>query len=231
MSQRTVVITGASRGIGRTLAQHYISQGWRVIATARDATTLSALNAANTFSLDATSEASIAALAGQIGVEPVHLLINNAGIYVRGGLDELTQETLVQQFVTNSVGPLLVAKALLPNLKLAATSSSSPAVVATVSSQMGSIGANSSGGSYGYRASKSAVNSFSKTLALDLKKDNVSAIVMHPGYVITDMAPQGHITTEQSVAGMSKVIQNALADRELALTGKFFNYSGEELPW
>ncbi|ORY45734.1 NAD(P)-binding protein [Rhizoclosmatium globosum] len=188
---KTVVITGSSRGIGRALAEHYEKAGWKVIATARNA--------------------SIAAFANSLADTPVNLLINNAGIFEKG---EHTT-ALVDQFVTNAVG---------------GSTPGNPAVVANISSGMGSIGDNTSGGYYGYRASKSALNSFMKTLSLEWKPENISVLLFCPGWVQTDMGGAGAaITTTQSVTGLSGLIDKAFGD--LGMTGSYLRYNGDKIEW
>ncbi|KAJ3242016.1 hypothetical protein HDU81_008888 [Chytriomyces hyalinus] len=228
---KTVVITGCSRGIGRTLAEHYITEGWNVIATARDVSKLAGLKAHQKLSLDVTSEESIAAAAAAIGTStPVHLLINNAGIVEVGGLGTLTKKALMSQMDTNAVGPLLVTQALLGNLGSAAVSGA-PAVIAHITSQMGSIQDNSSGNYYGYRGSKAALNAYSKSMAIDLKEKSIAVLLLHPGYVKTDMSPNGYISQQESVSGMAKIIAETLADVTLSKTGAFLNQAGATLPW
>ncbi|KAJ3101027.1 hypothetical protein HK100_004614 [Physocladia obscura] len=234
MSGKTVVITGSSRGIGRQLAVAYAGLGWRVVATARQLAALDGIPAAEKYALDVADPASVASFAARLGANTkVHLLINNAGVLSNPKrVEDVTKEQLVDAFQTNSVGPFLVTQALLPNLKLAAAENNSAAgvgaVVVNVSSIQGSIAENSSGGYYSYRASKSASNSLSKSLAIDLKPFNISVLQLHPGYVKTDMSPAGIVSTVDSVDGMSKVIARAFDN---ALTGIFYDFQGKELPW
>ncbi|KAJ3010788.1 UNVERIFIED_CONTAM: hypothetical protein HDU68_001972 [Siphonaria sp. JEL0065] len=231
MTIKTVVITGTSRGIGRTLAKHFVSLGWNVVATARDASTIADLNGAKTFALDVASEASIAAFAKKLGPQtPVHLLVNNAGVFVAGSLGDLTLDVLAKQFTTNAFGPILTAQALLPNLRLA-TSRDSPAFVVNVSSVMGSIAGNDGGKYYGYRGSKAALNALSKSLSIDLKPENIGVLLFHPGYVKTDMAPAGTISQDESVAGMTKTIDLALKDASLGYSGEFYSFDGRKIAW
>ncbi|KAJ3248603.1 hypothetical protein HDU78_011456 [Chytriomyces hyalinus] len=228
---KTVVITGCSRGIGRTLAEHYITEGWNVIATARDVSKLAGLKAHQKLALDVTSEESIAAAAAAIGTAtPVHLLINNAGIVEVGGIGTLTKKALMSQMDTNAIGPVLVTQALLGNLGVAAVPGA-PAVIAHITSQMGSIQDNSSGNYYGYRGSKAALNAYSKSMAIDLKEKSIAVLLLHPGYVKTDMSPNGYISQQESVSGMAKIIAETLADGTLSKTGGFFNQAGATLPW
>jgi NAD(P)-dependent dehydrogenase (short-subunit alcohol dehydrogenase family) len=190
---------------------------------------LQALSPFKLVSFDCTDEESIAQAAQELKGVPIDLLINNAGIYMDGGLETTTKGMLLRQFEVNTVGPFLVTRALLPNLKLAAQESGQDgALVVTVSSQMGSIASNTNGGNYSYGASKAAVNMVSASLASDLKKENIAAIVVHPGYVATDLTGGlGDVHTGESVRGMASVIQKVT----MADTGKFYHFQGHELPW
>ncbi|KAJ8564151.1 hypothetical protein ON010_g7196 [Phytophthora cinnamomi] len=212
MSPKTVLITGSTRGIGLEFAKHFTTAGWNVIGVARSAGTADELKALSPFkvvSFDCTDEASIAQAAQDLKGVPIDLLINNAGIYMSGELHTTTKDMLMRQFEVNTVGPFLVTRALLPNLKLGAEMNGKDgALVVTVSSQMGSIAGNMYGGNYSYGASKAAVNMVNSSLAIDLKKDNIAAIVVHPGYVVTDLTGgMGDVHTDESVRGMTSVIE------------------------
>ncbi|KAI9983976.1 hypothetical protein PInf_005261 [Phytophthora infestans] len=232
MAEKTVLITGSTRGIGLEFAKHFTKAGWKVIGVARNgskADELKALSPLKIVSFDCTDEASIAEAAQELQEVPIDLLINNAGIFIGGGLTTTTKEMLMRQLEVNTVGPFLVTRALLPNLKLAAKKNGSDgALVVTVSSQMGSIAGNTAGGNYSYGASKAAVNMVNASLAIDLKKDNIAAIVVHPGYVVTDLTGGlGDVHTDESVKGMTSVIEKI----SMADTGKFFHFQGHEMPW
>ncbi|KAF1333210.1 Short chain dehydrogenase, partial [Globisporangium splendens] len=222
MAPKTVLITGSTRGIGLTLAEHYAKLGWHVIGAARDPA------AADTIvQLDSTDEASIQSAAQALEGDAIDLLINNAGIFSADGLESATKTELMKQFEVNSVGPFLVTRAFIPHLKAAAAQCGS-AFVVQISSYMGSIERNVDGGCYGYRASKAAVNMINSSLAIDLKSDSIGAFVLHPGYVITDLTGhEGDVTTDTSVAGLVGVIDKfTLAD-----SGKFYDFTGKNLPW
>jgi RNA-binding protein with serine-rich domain 1 len=177
--------------------------------------------------LDSSNEASIVSVASQLDGEPIDVLINNAGILFRDDLVSTTKEDLLKTFEVNSVGPFLVTRAFLPHLKLAVAQHGSASVV-QISSQLGSIERNLTGKLYSYRASKAAVNMINSSLAVDLKGESIAAVVIHPGYVATDMnSHQGTISAETSVAGIASVIDKLM----LADSGKFFDYAGESLPW
>lgn len=179
VAAKTVLITGASRGIGLGLATHYKALGYIVIGTARDpatATDLKALGVADIYPYEASNDESIAALVEHIAGRRIDLLINNAG--VAEGKD--AREEMLKQYSVNSVGPYLTTNALLPSLLL----SDAPRVV-VVSSGMGSIGETSSTGYAGYRMSKAAANMAVKLLSVELKEQKVAMLSIHPGYVET----------------------------------------------
>ncbi|GMF55959.1 unnamed protein product [Phytophthora fragariaefolia] len=180
-------------------------------------------------SFECTDEASITDAAKELAGVPIDLLINNAGIFIPGDLHTTTKDMLIRQFEVNTVGPFLVTRALLPNLKLAAEKNGKDgALVVTVSSSMGSIEENTNGGNYSYAASKVAVNMVNSSLAIDLKKDNIAAVVVHPGYVVTDLTGGlGVVRTDESVRGMTSVIEKVT----MKDTGKFYHFQGHEIPW
>lgn len=158
---------------------------------------------------------------------PIDLLINNAGIAEGASLTATTKKDLLHQFEVNVTGPFLMTRAFLPNLKKVAQQNGS-AFVAQVSSRMGCISDNTSGGVYGYRASKMALNMINKSLAIDLKSDSIGCLALHPGFVATDMTGnRGSVTPAQSVAGLAKILDKAT----LADAGKLFHFEGQELPW
>lgn len=177
--------------------------------------------------IDTSDEQSILAAAAALEGVPIDLLINNAGVADFSGLAETTKASLMHNFEVNTVGPLLMTRAFLPNLRLAAQTSGT-AFVAQITTRMGSIADNTSGGGYAYRSSKTALNMVSKCLAFDLKKDNIGCLLLHPGYVATRMVGHtGTVSPEQSVAGMTKLIENATLED----AAKFFHFEGSVLPW
>lgn len=221
-----VVITGASRGIGLELTRQLLEGGAHVLAVARQPKqSRGLLELANLFGerlrpvqadfIDGSATARVTqALEGWSRVD---ILINNAGILRQG----ITVDDFAQSFQVNTITPFLMTKALVPWLKKSAQPK-----VAQVTSLMGSISDNGSGGYYAYRASKAALNMLNKSLSLDLNW--LTAIVVHPGWVKTDMGGAGApVEPSDSARGILKVI--AGCDR--AQTGKFFSYNGNELPW
>lgn len=224
----TLLITGANRGIGLEFVRRYAADGWQVIACCRDPQAAAALQAVPgkvvMEKLDVADYAGIDRLASAYASTAIDLLLNNAGIYGdRDGALRISDfDTYLKVLQVNSVAPMKLALAMLPSLQKAKA-----AKIATISSRMGSI-THGAGGSYVYRASKAAINAAMHNLALDLKPAGITCIVLHPGWVKTDMGGQGaDITVETSVTGLKKTIDGA----ELKDTGKFFNYDGSELPW
>lgn len=218
----TLLVTGANRGIGLELARQYAAEGWAVIATAREPGEADDLEATGCEieALDVADEASVDAFLERLGDRPIDLFINNAG--VGGGMD-LSRETWLHTLEVNSVAPALLAQALKPNV---AASQQKKMVVIT--SRMGSIGDNDSGGFWIYRSSKAAVNAAWKSIALDFRGDAIAVAMLHPGWVRTDMGgPNAQIDTETSVAGMRKVIDGLSVEN----SGEFRAYDGSEIGW
>jgi NAD(P)-dependent dehydrogenase (short-subunit alcohol dehydrogenase family) len=229
----TVLVTGANRGLGLEFARQYAAEGWRVVAACRDPGAAGELNrlAAESdgriavIALDVSDLASVRAAAQSLAGAPVDLLINNAGVGSPRGqkLGALDYAAWARVLDVNTLGPMRVTEAFLDHL-----AGGGGKKVVTITSGMGSIADNGSGGSYAYRSSKAAVNMVVKSLSLDLAPRGITCIVMNPGWVRTDMGgPGGKISPEESIAAMRKVI----AKLKPADTGKFFNYDGGSYPW
>lgn len=224
-----VVVTGANRGIGLALARSFLERGVEVVATARKVSEAKDLNALGSkgklrvLQLDVSDDASVKAFAAELGDVSVDLLINNAGI--SGGwdkLDDLSIDNVLSVFNTNAAGTLRVTKALLARVP------KRTGKLVHITSQMGSIDDNSSGGSYAYRMSKAALNMASKSLSVDLAGKGIISIVVHPGWVQTDMGGRGApVTADESAANIVKLIDRLTMED----TGKFFHAKGNELPW
>lgn len=217
----TVLITGANRGIGLEFVHQYRREGWDVIATARRPDNASDLSAtgASVEALDTADPASIEALAQRLSGRPIDVLIANAGVYP----DDLDAQKWSAGFATNCIGPTLLAQALRNNVK-----ASTERKMIAVTSRMGSIADNSSGGATAYRATKAALNAAWHSLAIELRDDRIAVGLVHPGWVQTDMGGKGAaIDTQTSVTGLRRVIAGLKPER----SGSFFNYDGEELPW
>lgn len=226
-----VVITGASRGIGREFVNRYLRNGAEVHAVSRNPARLTDLNPIGKLTLhdiDLQSSEGPAALAKSLEGRPVDLLINNAGTYLDDdrGLPELPIDTVRQSFEVNTLLAMRMCQSLLPNLLAVSREFKRPAQVCQITSLMGSIADNTSGGAYGYRMSKAALNMFNRSFAIDYP--TILSVVLHPGWVKTDMGGADAPTSiETSVAGMMNVLSHLKADQ----SGKFYDYEGDELPW
>jgi NAD(P)-dependent dehydrogenase (short-subunit alcohol dehydrogenase family) len=218
----TVLITGASRGIGLELARQYRDRGDTVVAACREATpALEALGVKVVEGADVTDEAAVERMAATLDGEPLDVLVNNAGVLSVESLDDLDLDRIRRQLEVNSLGPLRVTAALRDRLRPGAK-------VAIVTSRMGSIDDNTSGGYYGYRMSKAAVNMAGRSLAHDLKGRGVAVAILHPGFVRTDMTGhQGHVEPAESAAGLIARID----ELTLETSGGFWHANGEPLPW
>lgn len=218
----TILITGANRGIGLELARQYAADGWSVIATARqpsEADELAALDV-ETIMLDVADPTSVDAFIEKIGDRAIDVFLNNAGVY---GSRELDREAWLETFAVNSIAPTLLAERLRPNVR-----KSDLKKMVVVTSKMGSIADNESGGSIVYRSSKAAVNAAWKSLAIDYRDDGIAVLMLHPGWVQTDMGgPNALIDTRESVAGMRKVIDRLSPET----SGEFRAYDGAEIGW
>jgi len=222
----TVLITGANRGIGLELATQYTAAGWQVIGTARkpeQAAELRALNA-RVIQLDVTDQQSIDRMAEELGDRPVDLLINNAGIFPRvRTITDVNFDDVTRTFAVNTLGPMRVSRALLPNLR-----SGQLKKVVNITSRLGSIADNSGGGFYGYRESKAALNMFTRSLANELRADGFICVVVHPGWVQTDMGgASATLTVLESAQGIRSVVENLSPEDN----GTFWNFDGAPLPW
>lgn len=217
-----VVVTGANRGIGLELVRQFAARGDEVIAACRTASpALSDLGVDVYEGADVSDAASVERFASAISGRSIDILLNNAGIFSRETLDDLNWERMRKTFEVNALGPLRVTKALLRNLK-------DGAKVAIVSSRVGSVGDNSSGGNYGYRMSKAAVNMAGVNLAHDLKPRGIAVVLLHPGYVKTDLTGGGgNIEAHESARGMIARIDELGMEK----TGSFMHAEGYELPW
>ena len=215
---KTVVITGASRGIGLSFSQLYQERGYVVYAACRNASS----ELANVIEgVDVSKPEGIQRLAAALEGVDIDLLINNAGILRDEVLGNIDQTTIRQQFETNALAPLLVTESLISNL-------STQAKVAFITSRMGSVTDNSSGGRYGYRMSKAALNIAAVSMAHDLKPQGVAVAILHPGLVGTDMiGGLGDITPDQAADRLSQRIDQL----NLSNSGTFWHSNGEVLPW
>jgi NAD(P)-dependent dehydrogenase (short-subunit alcohol dehydrogenase family) len=217
-----IVVTGANRGIGLELARLLSERGDDVIAACRSASPqLKALKVEVHEGVDVTDDASVRRFAQAIAGKPIDVLINNAGILSHETLDNLDFERIRRQFEVNALGPLRVTAALRGLLKKGSK-------VAIITSRMGSLADNTSGGSYGYRASKAAVNMFGVSLAHGLKPQGIAVIILHPGYVRTEMTGR---TGMIEPAGSAAQLIDRIDELTLQRTGRFLHAEGTPLPW
>jgi len=218
----TILITGANRGIGLELSRQMKARGADVIAVCRKSSPeLDALGVRVEAGIEVSDQASIAELAKRVKGARIDVLINNAGILRGDSLDRVDFAGITQQLEVNALGPLRVTTALLSSLHEGAK-------VVIITSRMGSMTDNGSGGYYGYRMSKAAVNAAGVSLAHDLKARGIAVGLFHPGMVATDMTGRNGIPADESVCGIIQRID------ELALqnTGRFTHATtGEALPW
>lgn len=210
-----IVITGSNRGIGLEFCRQGVERGHRVTALCRRSSDeLDGLGVAVQDGYDTTNPP-------EIDLPEVDWLILNAGIWRDESLESLDFATLREQFEVNTLGPLRVVDQLRSRLREGSK-------IGLMTSQMGSIADNTSGGRYGYRASKAALNAVGRSLALDLKPQKIAVALLHPGYVSTDMTDhRGAIEPAESVYGLWGVMERL----SLETSGGFWNYRGETLPW
>ncbi|KAA1015067.1 SDR family oxidoreductase [Paraburkholderia panacisoli] len=224
---KTVLIVGASRGIGQEFARQYKKSGWRVLATARDDAALDALNAlgAETFAVDVTVSQQIAALGWKLDGERLDAAIVVSGVYGprTERIETITAEDFDHVMHTNVRGPMQLVPILLPLVEEAG------GVFAVISSKMGSIADTSGTSGWLYRVSKAALNDALKLASLEASR--ATCVSLHPGWVRTDMGgAQAAIDPERSVAGMREVLAQAAAARD-AFNGRFYQYDGTPLDW
>jgi NAD(P)-dependent dehydrogenase (short-subunit alcohol dehydrogenase family) len=221
----TTLITGANRGIGLALAQASAARGERVVAVCRSASPeLKALDARIVEGIDVTRRDDLSRLAAALADERLDRMFVNAGVLSQEALGEIdadAEAAIRQQFEVNALAPVLTVQALLDRL-------ADGARIGIVTSRMGSMADNGSGGYYGYRMSKAAVNAAGRSLAIDLKPRGIAVALLHPGYVRTRMTgDRGEISAEQAAAGLIARL-DALS---LAGSGGFWHSNGETLPW
>jgi NAD(P)-dependent dehydrogenase (short-subunit alcohol dehydrogenase family) len=217
----TVLITGCNRGIGLQLCMQYSERGDDVIAVVRSSNPeLDALPVRVITGIDVGDGASMSVLKDAIGEQSIDILLNNAGILRGDSLESLDYDGMEEQFRINTLGPLRVTEALLPNL-------GSGSKLAIVSSRVGSIEDNTSGGYYGYRMSKAAVNMAGMSLSKDLQTRGIAVALMHPGMVATEMTGRQGIAPAQAAAGLIA----RMDELEQASSGTFWHAEGERLPW
>ncbi|WP_164116310.1 SDR family oxidoreductase [Sphingorhabdus sp. Alg239-R122] len=219
----TVLITGANRGIGLQFARDYAAAGWDVIGTSRNpdrADDLRAISGATVMRLSVANPHSVDNFFDELGDRQVDLFISNAGSY---GSRDLDKDSWIETLEINTIAPTVMATQLKKNME-----QSDVKKMVVLSSQMGSVSDNQSGGSIIYRSSKAAVNAAWKSLSIDFRDDGIAIGILHPGWVKTEMGGENAlINTETSVAGMMQVIENL----SLENSGEFRVYDGSKMGW
>lgn len=233
----TILITGASHGLGLEFTRQYAADGWKIIATCRCSDTAVDLKkiAGNVHirSMDITDTSQVMAVAAELGGEAVDVLLNNAGIHgprdAKASFGEIDVTAWLDVMRVNVFAQLKVTEAFLDCIKV-----SDRKIIVFISSRAGSIAERGllphhrPGGSYIYRSSKAALNSVAQSLAFDLTPQGIGILVLHPGWVKTEMGgPEATIDRKTSVSGMRKVIEKF----SLAGSGTFYNYDGKVIPW
>ena len=228
----SILITGTNRGIGLEFVKHYIKNNEKVIATCRNRNSAKDLleleNTTNNLSLvelDVSNPNSINNFTSKIAGLPIDTFISNAGVSGPRNIEfgNFDAKEWLDVFNVNTIAPLLITQKILKNLRLGKDKK-----LAFISSKVGSIEDNTSGGMYIYRTSKTALNQVIKSLSIDFKEDNFIVVALHPGWVQTDMGgPNALIDTKTSVKGLIEVIDNLTPKN----SGKFYNYDGSPIPW
>jgi NAD(P)-dependent dehydrogenase (short-subunit alcohol dehydrogenase family) len=229
----STLITGANRGLGLEFVRQYAADGWQVYATCRDPSSASELHRLadasdykmQVLALDVTDMASVKAAAAELEGQAIDLLLNNAGVGGPRGqtIGNIDYDAWAKVLDVNAMGPLRVTEAFVDNV-----ARSERKLIVTLTSGMGSIGDNTSGGAFAYRSSKAAVNMVMRSLAIDLVPRGVTCIVVNPGWVQTDMGgPHAYLTPAESVTRLRRLIE----DFGPPHSGKFFNHDGREYAW
>ena len=229
----SALITGVNRGIGLEFARQYLADGWQVYAACRDPGSASELRRlADTsdqklriMAFDVTDPTSVKASAAELDGQAIDLLLNNAGVGGPRGqtIGNIDYKAWAKVLDVNTMGPLRVAEAFVDHV-----ARSERKLVITLTSGMGSIADNTSGGAFAYRSSKAAVNMVVRSLAIDLAPRGITCVVVNPGWVRTDMGgSQATLTPAESVKRLRALIETLGP----AQSGKFFNHDGREYPW
>lgn len=217
-----ILITGANRGIGLALTELYLQRGDTVYAVCRQSTEeLKKTRAQIIEHIDVSNPGDINNLQKKMNGISIDVLINNAGIFRNETLGAMNFDAVEEQLTVNATAPLRVTHALLDNLHKGSK-------IGLITSRMGSVGDNSSGGYYGYRMSKAALNAAGMSLAQDLKARGISVAILHPGFVSTRMVNfSGEVSPEQSAKGLVARLDGLT----LKTTGTFWHANGQVLPW
>ena len=225
----TVLITGANRGLGLEFVRQYADNNWKVIATCRDPESAKDLydiqGDKEILPLDVTDFKAIEQTSELLRSEKIDVLLNNAGVYDsdKNGLGKTNFDDWTKMLRINTIAPLKIVESFISQVV-----SSKRKVIVSISSLLGSLSANDTGGQYAYRSSKSALNSVNKSLSIDLARKGIISIVISPGWARTDMGgPNAAVDPIDSVSGIRRVINNLKPED----SGKFFNYDGSNIDW
>lgn len=229
----TLLITGANRGIGLELCKQYAGLGWNVHAACRVPDEAAELNKLATDSkglvsvhaLEVTNEKQMDALKKELKGKPVDILLNNAGVHALGAsqFGRTDDKAWEEAVAVNLIAPMKMMEHFVDNVAM-----SERRIIASMSSKMGSIDDNTSGGSYAYRATKAALNAVMVSAAHDLRHLDIISLILHPGWVRTDMGgPNGEISVQQSAEMLCKILDNCSIED----SGKFFDIDGTIIPW
>ena len=227
---KTVLITGANRGLGLEFVKQYVDSNWKVIATCRKKSDLEATKRlgdnVSIFEMDVTNFEECKSIREILKDQSIDVLINNAGIFgpeeqFYNNINKLDERGWLETYLVNVISPIRIAKLFVDNL-----SKSERKLAVFITSKMGSISDNKSGGYYNYRASKAALNTMVKSFSIDTKE--IYTLLLHPGWVKTDMGGQeANISPKESIQGMRMVIENFTSDQN----GMFYDYKGRPILW
>nr|WP_245432777.1 SDR family oxidoreductase [Mesorhizobium loti] len=227
MAGRTVLVTGAGRGLGRELARQYAASGWQVIACSRNLPASGLKSAVEFQPLDVADPASISGLAARLAGRPLDVLVNNAGVRSPvPGLDPLRPDEFLEVLRINTLGPVLLTRALRANLRLGGDP-----VVANIGSRAGSMTEgllDDDDDDYAYRCSKAALNMATVQLARDLQPDGITVLSLHPGWVKTDM---GGANAVLPVEESAKALRMVIAAAKSECSGAFLAFDGRQVGW
>ena len=229
----SALITGANRGLGFEFVRQYLVDGWQVYAACRDPASASELRRLietsdgklRMLAMDVTDPASVDAAATELDGQAIDLLLNNAGIIRPQGqtIGNIDYEAWAEVLAVNTMGPMRVSEAFVEHV-----ARSDRKLIVTLTSGMGSIADNSSGGSILYRSSKAAMNMVMRSLAIDLASRGITCVVVNPGWVRTDMGgPNASLQPAESISALRRLIATLGPEQ----SGKFFNHTGREYPW
>jgi NAD(P)-dependent dehydrogenase (short-subunit alcohol dehydrogenase family) len=228
-----LLITGANRGIGLELCSQYLAKGWDVHACCRKPKSAKALtkladknkDKLTVHELDVTNDKQLEALKTALHNKPVDILLNNAGVHALGAsqFGNTEDKAWEEAVAVNLIAPMKMMEHFVENVSI-----SDKKIIASMSSKMGSIKDNTSGGSYAYRATKAALNAVMVSAAQDLHHLDITALILHPGWVRTDMGgPHGEISVEECGTMLCEILDNCT----MKDSGKFFDIDGTIIPW